>query len=108
MARGDPPSREELSRMTTAFRTLRKPLPLAAAGVALLAAAMPALARAAPPNDKRADAAELGSLPALVRGTTQGAHFEKTDPAARCSQLSGSVWYHLRTARRRAVVLRVR
>ena len=65
----------------------------------LLMAAVPA--RAAnpppPPNDSRADASNIGTLPASVQGTTEGATLEAEEPAPTCSDISASVWYAVTT-----------
>jgi hypothetical protein len=61
-------------------------LTLALTGVATAAPAPPA-------NDNRADAAELGSLPASVTGTTAGATVESSEPASGCGDAGPSVWY---------------
>jgi hypothetical protein len=66
--------------------------------VALLAAAPAAVAAqtpAAPPNDNRANAANLGALPAQVAGSTVGATAEPNEPFSDCGQTGPSVWYYV-------------
>jgi hypothetical protein len=66
-------------------------------------ATVPATAFAAsPPNDNRANARPLGSLPAMVTGTTAEASQEARDPYA-CRSYSESVWYRLESPTQRAV-----
>ena len=57
---------------------------------------------ASPPNDNRANARPLGSLPAAVTGTTAEASQEARDPYA-CRSYSESVWYRLESPTQRAV-----
>jgi hypothetical protein len=57
---------------------------------------------ASPPNDNRANARPLGSLPATVTGTTAEASQEARDPYA-CRSYSESVWYRLESPTQRAV-----
>jgi hypothetical protein len=47
----------------------------------------------APPNDNRADAISLRTLPQNVGGTTVGATTELNEPASGCAATAGSVWY---------------
>jgi len=57
-------------------------------------AAVPALASAAPPpNDARTAPQELGSLPALARGTTAEATLEEDEPPSTCAPIKNSVWF---------------
>jgi hypothetical protein len=68
--------------------------------VVALLAVLPAAAAAAqtppaPPNDNRANATALGTLPARVTGTTAGATVEPNEPFTGCGQTAGSVWYQL-------------
>ena len=64
----------------------------AVAAVMTLGVASPALA-APPPNDARAAAQSLGTLPASVRGTTVGATLETGEVPSGCSGTKNSVWY---------------
>lgn len=66
-----------------------------AAIVVLLALRTVALAAAPPPppNDDRANASNLGALPANVTGTTAGATVEANEPQPDCAQTGPSVWY---------------
>lgn len=73
-------------RMHTLVAVVVSGLTLALAGVATAAPAPPA-------NDNRADAAELGSLPASVTGTTAGATVESSEPPSECGDAGPSVWY---------------
>lgn len=57
---------------------------------------------ASPPNDNRANARPLGSLPATVTGTTAEASQEARDPYA-CRSYSESMWYRLESPTQRAV-----
>jgi hypothetical protein len=57
-----------------------------------------------PPNDNRADARPLGSLPAAVTGTTAEATREPRDPSA-CRSYEGSVWYRFEATSARPVSL---
>lgn len=63
---------------------------------AVLSVAAGALAAAGPPpNDNRADAIGLGSLPSVVSGTTVGSTTESNEPGSNCSTGGASVWYSL-------------
>jgi hypothetical protein len=66
-------------------------LALALLAAALLAPA-PALA-APPPNDQRASAAAIASLPSTQNGTTAEATREVAEPRSPCGCDGGSVWY---------------
>jgi hypothetical protein len=80
-------------------------LVVAVGGVFLLGAlaTLPATALAAPPpNDNRANARPLGSLPATVTGTTAEASRDVRDPFA-CRYYGESVWYRVETPTQRAV-----
>jgi hypothetical protein len=70
--------------------------------VAAFAIAPASALAAPPPNDNRANARPLGSLPATVTGTTAEATHEARDPSA-CRSYEESVWYRLETASERAV-----
>jgi hypothetical protein len=76
---------------------------VALVGLGLL---VPAAAQAAPPpNDDRANAQNLGSLPVSLRGTTVDAGLEENEPFSCLGQTGGSVWYELpQTAQRNLVV----
>jgi hypothetical protein len=50
-----------------------------------------------PSNDDRANATDLGALPAAVSGTTAGATVEGTEPVSRCADAGASVWYRFTT-----------
>jgi hypothetical protein len=50
-----------------------------------------------PPNDDRANASDLGTLPASVTGTTAGATVEPNEPGSDCTQPGPSVWYRFTT-----------
>ena len=64
---------------------------LVAASVLTLFAAP---ATAAPPgNDARGTPQALGTLPALVRGTTVDATLETDEPPFSCAPIKGSVWF---------------
>lgn len=66
-------------------------------------AVAPAFALAAPPpNDDRANARPLGSLPVTVTGTTVEATHEPRDPYP-CLSYDGSVWYRFEASSERAV-----
>ena len=69
---------------------------LAVLVVAVLAApllgASPAAA-AAPANDARASATDIGTLPVTINGTTVEATVEADEPASGCSSTKSSVWY---------------
>ena len=56
------------------------------------ALAAPAFA-APPPNDGRSVPQELGSLPALVAGTTVEATLEPDEPVSACGPIKNSVWF---------------
>ena len=68
---------------------------LLAIGILLIPAAASLAAPAPPPNDNRADASNLGSLPQTVHGTTVGATTEAREPTSNCADAGGSVWYSL-------------
>jgi hypothetical protein len=72
--------------------------------VAAFATAPASAVAAAPPNDNRASARPLGSLPATVTGTTAEATREAREPSA-CRPHEESVWYRLETTSQRAVSL---
>ena len=77
----------------------------AAVGGVFVLGAMTAPANAlaaSPPNDNRANARPLGSLPATVTGTTVEASQEARDPYA-CRPYGESVWYRLESPTQRAV-----
>jgi hypothetical protein len=60
----------------------------------LLTAVAPAAALAAPPpNDARADATAIASLPSTQNGTTAEATVEAVEPRSPCFCNAGSVWY---------------
>ncbi len=67
---------------------------------ALVPLAVPQLALADPsPNDNRANATDLGALPAGIDGTTVGATVEPTtEPGSSCGLTGGSVWYRFTTS----------
>lgn len=68
----------------------------ALAMVVMLGVAMSAFAvTAPPPNDNRADAIRIGSLPQTVQGTTVGATAEVNELESGCVSTGGSVWYSL-------------
>jgi hypothetical protein len=59
-----------------------------------LVAGLPQSALAvAPPNDARTAPQELGSLPALARGTTAEATLEEDEPGSACGPIKNSVWF---------------
>jgi hypothetical protein len=62
-------------------------------GLTLALTGMATAAPAPPANDNRADAADLGSLPASVTGTTARATVESSEPASDCGDAGPSVWY---------------
>jgi hypothetical protein len=67
---------------------------------------LPSAAAAAPPsNDARAAAQDVGSLPALVRGTTVEATLEEDEPFRTCGETKGTVWYAFTATRSREVLL---
>ena len=72
--------------MHTLLAVMVSGLTLALNGVAAAAPAPPA-------NDNRADAADLGSLPASVTGSTAGATIESSEPVSECGDAGPSVWY---------------
>ncbi len=62
--------------------------------VCVLAFAVPARALAAPPpNDARANATQIASLPSTQSGTTAEATTEPAEPRSPCFCDGGSVWY---------------
>lgn len=66
--------------------------------VALLAMSSSARAApAAPPNDDRNAATDLGTLPATVDGTTAGATVEAGESGSECGDAGPSVWYRFST-----------
>lgn len=66
------------------------------ATVLMLGVAARAFAAAAPPpNDNRANAVRIGSLPQTVQGTTVGATTEINELQSDCASTTGSVWYSL-------------
>jgi hypothetical protein len=66
----------------------------------------PAAQAAPPPNDDRADAQPVGSLPASIRGTTVEATPEAGEPFSCAGTPGASVWYQLSAASRpRSIVL---
>jgi hypothetical protein len=69
-----------------------KPIVVALLVLGVLA---PAAQAAPPPNDERANAQPLGSLPASVRGTTVDATNEPGETSACVGPTGGSVWYSL-------------
>jgi hypothetical protein len=72
---------------------------------ALLLQGTPAHA-AAPANDARAAAHEVGALPATLRGTTVDATLDEDEPFSGCGgPTKNSVWYALRTAEARAIIV---
>ena len=77
-----------------------------ACAVVVLVLAAPASA-APPPNDNRVDARGL-ELPASVEGTTEEATVEEIDPPSCGFESKGSVWYSLRAASDRRIVVRLR
>jgi hypothetical protein len=83
---------------------MRRAFALPAAILWVLATASTALA-APPPNDSRAAAQALGSLPADVRGTTLEATAEADEPPSGCAATGGSVWYAFTAAESRSVVI---
>ena len=72
--------------------------------LAVLALAPASAFAAPPPNDNRANARSLGSLPATVTGTTADATHEPRDPYA-CGSYDESVWYRLETVSEGAISL---
>jgi hypothetical protein len=61
--------------------------------VAALAALAAPAAAAPPPNDSRTAPQELGSLPALVSGTTVDATLEPEEPFSGVGPIKNSVWF---------------
>ncbi len=82
---------------TAAFSTLFVTLVLAAVALA-----------APPSNDDRADATVL-TLPASVRGTTEEATLEESEPefASNCGAVRASVWYSVPAGAARRIAIRV-
>lgn len=80
---------------------------LAVLVVAILAApllgASPAAA-AAPANDARASATDIGALPVTINGTTVEATVEADEPASGCSSTKSSVWYRFTPTKSRSVL----
>ena len=70
----------------------RSALASSLAVVALLAVPAAALA-APPPNDARANATAIATLPSIQNGTTAEATTEPLEPASECRCNGGSVWY---------------
>jgi hypothetical protein len=58
-------------------------------------AASTTAATGAPPNDDRANATGIGSLPATLSGTTIGATDDARDPRTDCGRAHDTVWYRL-------------
>lgn len=75
--------------------------------VCFVALTLPGAAHAAPPNDDRANATQLASLPTQVRGTTVGATVAAKDPKI-CAPLDASVWYRLDNAPAGDIVLQLK
>ncbi|MEA2449064.1 MAG: hypothetical protein QOG63_996 [Thermoleophilaceae bacterium] len=80
---------------------------LAAFTIAALTALLPATALAAPPpNDNRANAQVIPSLPATVDGTTVESTREPNEAASSCADDDGTVWYKVTTpSERRGVIV---
>jgi hypothetical protein len=80
---------------------------LAVLTAALLAApllgASPAAA-AAPANDARASATDIGALPVTINGTTVEATVEPDEPASQCNSTKNSVWYRFTPTASRSVL----
>jgi hypothetical protein len=78
--------------------------PAAVAGVSAAPVTSPSLVQAAliapvptPPNDERANAQVVHSLPATINGTTVGATLEAGEPESSCGAPTvNSVWYSVR------------
>ncbi len=69
---------------------------------------LPAAAAASPPgNDNRANANQVGSLPASVSGTTVEATDDPTDPRSGCGRAHDTVWYRLTGVGSGRIVVRV-
>jgi hypothetical protein len=83
--------------MRAAAPLSRRVLAIALGATVLVLLALKAVALAAPPpppaNDGRANAADLGTLPATVTGTTVGATVETNEPSSDCARTGPSVWY---------------
>ena len=69
-------------------------------------AASTTAATGAPPNDDRANATGIGSLPATLSGTTIGATDDARDPRTDCGRAHDTVWYRLSGAEAGRLVLR--
>jgi len=69
-------------------------------------AASTTAATGAPPNDDRAKATGIGSLPATLSGTTIGATDDARDPRTDCGRAHDTVWYRLSGAEAGRLVLR--
>jgi hypothetical protein len=80
---------------------------LAALAVAAATTLLPATALAAPPpNDNRANAQAIPSLPATVDGTTVESTREENEPGSSCAADDGTVWYRIDTpSERRGVTV---
>jgi hypothetical protein len=63
-------------------------------------------ATGAPPNDDRANATAIGSLPATLSGTTVEATDDEKDPRSDCGRAHDTVWYRLNGAEAGRLVLR--
>jgi hypothetical protein len=83
---------------------LRRALP-AVLVIAVAAVLAPSAFAAPPPNDARAAAGGLGSLPASVRGTTVDATLEKNELGSACEATKNSVWYAFTAASGRAILV---
>ena len=69
---------------------------------------LPAAAAASPPgNDNRANANQVGSLPASVSGTTVEATDDPTDHRSGCGRAHDTVWYRLTGVGSGRIVVRV-
>jgi hypothetical protein len=75
-------------------------------GVAGILAAGTTAATGAPPNDDRAAANAIGSLPATISGTTVGATDDPRDPRTDCGRAHDTVWYRFSGAEAGRLVLR--
>jgi len=83
--------------------------PLRLLGLMLVAGTLSAsttAATGAPPNDDRANATGIGSLPATLSGTTIGATDDARDPRTDCGRAHDTVWYRLSGAEAGRLVLR--
>jgi len=92
--------------LKAAVSLCRPSIALIGALVLALGGAAPALA-APPANDDRADARDLGRLPARMTGTTVGATIERdgAEPGVACADGRESVWYRVsETTTKRIVV----